>query len=701
VSGLICDNFETYGTDADLMLDGINSAQEGATLDVPTFDTEGRVWLHLSSANGAMRRPTGSALASAGFFARFYLPQLPASVGRCAVGGFFDGTNTLVAQLRVQPDGVLILVNAAGTTIATSTTPVIRAGTLHKIQAELEFNGGAGTAEVRVDDTVVINAGTLSMAGTGNIFCLGIGSDGLRTTTYFKDYAVYSLGGTYNNSWPAITGVGTTLVNADTVDAGMTPRPRQIIEAGVLQVPGTGSLLDCGVDTDYDLGSADFTLEVFYRPTEPVTGSNFATLFGKWSASTSKRSYRLVQYGPDVNDGALQWQITTDGTLATLQTVLSIIYPFEVGHIYAIAIERESGLTRIYVDGEQVGLDQPDAYTYFAAGLNAKFTVGGEMSGVATSVLSSSSVDAIFDEIRVTPGVARYSANYTPTTTPYPRSAPSDPNFASVVLLAGFDESVVDESSMGQTLTARGTAARLVPDDAAFDYEVLNAVAPLDDRYLESAFISATGILTLTANPANNETVTLGASVYTFKTVVGAAGTVLIGTDEEASLVNLAAAINGDAGSGTLYGTGTVTNVSATAAIEPTPAQLTATAITAGAAGNSIASTETLAAGAWSNATLAGGADIPGPSRFDLETLPVTVTGIRWLELRNRSYTSGGAANLQATFQVNGADAAGTDRALTTAPTNYFDVVEEDPDTAGALTPTSINNGSLQLERTA
>lgn len=703
MSGLLLDNFETYGNDVARIYEGIYAGGgNGASLEIPSFDTEGRYWLYLGAANGYVRRATGSGLTAVGYFMRAYLPALPAAANRAYLGAFHDGSNNPTFQLRVQPDGTLLVYNSAGTQVAASSAPCIVAGTLHKIQAQITFNNGAGAVQVRVDGTVVINATSLVLAGTGNLFVLGLGSDGgNRAPMYIKDYAVYSLTGTYNDDWPSITGVGTIFPDADTVDDGMTPRPRQIIDAGVLLVPGSGSVLDCGTDTDYDLGTADYTLEFRYRPVEPVTGTNFATLIGKWSASNSARSYRLVQYGPDVNDGALQFQITTDGTLATLQTILSLIYPFEIGHEYAIAIERESGQTRIYIDGVQVGLDVADAYTYYASGLNAKFTVGGEMSGTGSTVLANSSVNAIFDEVRVTPGVARYSANYTPATTPFPRSAPSDPNFASVVLLAGFDEAVEDESSVGQTLTVRGSAARLVPGDGEFAYQTVNASAPLDDRYLEAAFVPATGILTLTANPSNAETVTLGASTYTFNTVLGGAGSVLIGVDEEASLSNLAAAINGGPGEGTLYGTGTTPNASATAAVAPTVTQLTATAITPGTAGNSIASTETLSAGSWTGATLSGGAEIPGPSRFGIQTLPPTVTGVRWIEMRNRSYVNDGTADLQVTFQVNGANAAGTNRSISSTPTYYFDVVEEDPDTAGALTPTSINNGSLQVERTA
>jgi len=68
------------------------------------------------------------------------------------------------------------------------------------------------------------------------------------------------------------------------------------------------------------------------------------------------------------------------------------------------------------------------------------------------------------------------------------------------------------------------------------------------------------------SNAANNDTFTIAARVYTFKTTLtGAADEVLIGANHEATLFNVRSAINALAGAGTLYGTGTTINTSVTA----------------------------------------------------------------------------------------------------------------------------------------
>jgi hypothetical protein len=124
-----------------------------------------------------------------------------------------------------------------------------------------------------------------------------------------------------------------------------------------------------------------------------------------------------------------------------------------------------------------------------------------------------------------------------------------------------------------------------------------------------STAVFATGVLTTTANFANGETVTTGTKVYTFQTVLtNVDGNVLIGGSAAASLANLAAAINLGAGSGTAYAAATTANtfVSATSA----PTTLTLTALVAGPAANTTATTETAANASFASATLTGGSGV-------------------------------------------------------------------------------------------
>lgn len=121
----------------------------------------------------------------------------------------------------------------------------------------------------------------------------------------------------------------------------------------------------------------------------------------------------------------------------------------------------------------------------------------------------------------------------------------------------------------------------------------------------------AVATLTLGATPLNNSTVTVNGTVYTFKTTLSAGPAVpyevLIGAAATNSLDNLVAAINGAAGAGTTYGTGTVahTTVGATKASAST---MTATARFGGTDQNAYPVVTNVVTGSWGTATLTGGA---------------------------------------------------------------------------------------------
>ena len=144
------------------------------------------------------------------------------------------------------------------------------------------------------------------------------------------------------------------------------------------------------------------------------------------------------------------------------------------------------------------------------------------------------------------------------------------------------------------------------------DYErkrVLREVTLLTD-IASTAAASATGTLTFTGNPANTETVVIGSKTYTFQTsLTDVDGNVLIGATASDSLDNLIAAINLDAGAGTLYANSMTINSDVSAAAGPGDT-MDVTAKKAGETANSVATTTTVTGGSWGGATLAGGAGL-------------------------------------------------------------------------------------------
>jgi hypothetical protein len=164
---------------------------------------------------------------------------------------------------------------------------------------------------------------------------------------------------------------------------------------------------------------------------------------------------------------------------------------------------------------------------------------------------------------------------------------------------------------------------------------------------------AATGTITTSGTGAAlNDTVTIGATTYTFKTsLTGAANEVLRDGTIDHDLTNLKAAINGAAGAGTTYGTGTVANTSVSAGTI-TSHVLTLTALSVGTAGNSIVLTKTGAVLTVSGSgTLSGGVN---PA--------ITSTAS---QVKTNVLASAPAALLVSVANASGNDGSGTVTALT------------------------------------
>lgn len=130
-----------------------------------------------------------------------------------------------------------------------------------------------------------------------------------------------------------------------------------------------------------------------------------------------------------------------------------------------------------------------------------------------------------------------------------------------------------------------------------------------------TAAVAAGGALTLVGNAVAGETVrigginaTSGGWLYTWVTTLTntAAGQVLIGASASVSCDNLIAAINGDAGVGTLYSQNTAQN-SLVSASAGSGDSVVLAAREAGPAGNVIGTVETMSSGSFGATTLTGG----------------------------------------------------------------------------------------------
>lgn len=262
---------------------------------------------------------------------------------------------------------------------------------------------------------------------------------------------------------------------------------------------------------------------------------------------------------------------------------------------YVYGLATTAAATSINVTGDfTIGIDQTSAsltsatsaYSLggiiYGSGNSATITVSTGATTGTTFVTGNAQVETATAAGSVT-GTGNASVVFTST------AVTGSPVTISVAVTSG--DSAATWSGKVRTALAANTAIA-----AAFDISG------------ETTPIAATGILTLTGNAIAAETVTIGAKTYTWRAAVTTtANEVKIGATASDSIDNLIAAVTAGAGSGTVYGSATTVNLTASASAGAGDT-MTVTALTAGTSGNSIVTTETMANGSFGGGTLSGGA---------------------------------------------------------------------------------------------
>lgn len=98
---------------------------------------------------------------------------------------------------------------------------------------------------------------------------------------------------------------------------------------------------------------------------------------------------------------------------------------------------------------------------------------------------------------------------------------------------------------------------------------------------------------------------------------------------------------------------------------------------------------------------ISASSSLPAASTFTLGNLPADVTSVKAVMpvVRARK-TDGGDGTLQVSMVSGASTGSGASRPITVAYTYWSDVIEVDPATAAAWTPTAVNAAKLKLDRT-
>lgn len=153
-------------------------------------------------------------------------------------------------------------------------------------------------------------------------------------------------------------------------------------------------------DTSLDL-PGDFTIEFWHY----ITSITAAGFFGRVNTG----GYNAVAL--DVTGGVYRLRASSNGTSHGLAVTFTGNAP-TANTWQHVAVTREGNVWRLFRDGAQIGTTT-NALTPYAS--TDPLVIGARTA-------TDNSLEGYIDEFRVTKGVARYTANFTPPTGPFPDS---------------------------------------------------------------------------------------------------------------------------------------------------------------------------------------------------------------------------------------------------------------------------------------
>lgn len=210
-------------------------------------------------------------------------------------------------------------------------------------------------------------------------------------------------------------------------------------------------------------GTGDFTVEAQIR-----TAVGGKVILDRYSGPGDATTYQLF-----INSsGLLEWY----GGAVALTATTGDVRGTDWKHV---AVSRESGTLRMFVDGVLVG-STSDSRNY--SNTTTPLAIGAP-SHIRNAAYD---FDGHIDEVRVTKGIARYTDDFTPPSAPFPNYGASgprtDPDYDKVVLHCHFDgepgsTTFVDQKGHALTPLSSGATPALQAVDSRFGGTCLNAAS--------------------------------------------------------------------------------------------------------------------------------------------------------------------------------------------------------------------------------
>jgi hypothetical protein len=293
----------------------------------------------------------------------------------------FDGST-----IRMYVDGVVVASNAQSTNASNSSA---RVGEHANYSSTYKWNGYI--SNLRVSNTVrtVTTIPTSALTSDANTRLL------MFTTSALTDASS-------NN----FTVTNSSYTGSLTLPAPIPVTPFATSPTYSGSFNGTSAYLSFPNNAAYQMGTGDFTVECWWKPTNQAGSSSTAganqSLIGLWGGATGQASW-LLYY----SQGNLYWYTSANGSSQT--PTLSTSFSPAKGVWYHVALVRSSGTTQIYINGVSIASTNTVVNLYAA---NSTLTIGYNPIGGTPDY-----VYGYLSNVRVVKGVAVYTGSFTPPTT--------------------------------------------------------------------------------------------------------------------------------------------------------------------------------------------------------------------------------------------------------------------------------------------
>lgn len=179
-------------------------------------------------------------------------------------------------------------------------------------------------------------------------------------------------------------------------------------------------------NASHEFGSGDFTVEMWIRPSSLPGAGAFPGIIGKRGSSTSNYAWQMYLAA---STGNVTFEYSTSGSGATGSAVAGSPTVNAWSHIAAV---RNGASLVVYLNGVGGSSHNIGTATIFDSSLAL-------MLGQLSQEISANWFSGHMDSIRITKGVARYTANFTPPTSDFPTDSMGDANWTDVRLLVQGD----------------------------------------------------------------------------------------------------------------------------------------------------------------------------------------------------------------------------------------------------------------------